>query len=251
MLTLRSEAPEVTVAGRDHDVVEVWADAGRASRYIPVDSSFDVDQGGRLSDVGKSPGGQAELLCVLCEPRLERGKRFPAEPHEFRPQHRDLLAPRGKGITARQTELDAAESRVPLREGSQVILWGGQTGRKQPSGGSVEVRSASCRATFYNRQPVRCEDESGKLAPKELCGGQPGAVELRLLGGASGEPHRHRVMDGRAHHVERQQSFLLTEAHELPLGPRAWREPLGADMKRLEQVGLPGPVLTHHQDDSG
>ena len=41
----------------------------------------------------------------------------------------------------------------------------------------------------------------------------------------------------------------LTEADELRIVPRARREPLSADVKRLEQVRLPGAVRAGHEND--
>jgi hypothetical protein len=50
---------------------------------------------------------------------------------------------------------------------------------------------------------------------------------------------------------ERDCRGRLVEPDQVPLRPRTRREALRADVERLEEVRLAGPVLADHEDDSG
>src|SRR5262249_7845143 len=76
------------------------------------------------------------------------------------------------------------------------------------------------------------------------------AVELRGLAGRRCELDAHVVAHVVAVDAERNEGASLAGANHARVGPRARRETLSAEMDRLEEVRLAGPVLARHEDDA-
>src|SRR5581483_6061716 len=122
--------------------------------------------------------------------------------------------------------------------------------RKQPSRGAIEVRPAHGRAALDDREPVGGEDQRGALASELLGRTETGAVDLGTLPFASAERDVDPHVRAAACAGETDPGSLLPEADQLRVGPRARREALGADVKRLEQVRLAGAVRADGQDET-
>ena len=138
-----------------------------------------------------------------------------------------------------------------MRECGGVLGRKARARRLQPPDDPVEVRTSRCRATLDHSEPVGCEDECRQIAPEELGGSQTGPVELRRLRRPRDELHSHLVTDTVARDGKRKRRLGLTETDQLALRARTRRETLRPDVKRLEQVRLPRPVLTDDEHDPG
>jgi hypothetical protein len=143
------------------------------------------------------------------------------------------------------------ERRVPLCKRRCVVRREMRPCRKRSAERSVEVRTPSRRSGFHDRKPIRGEDERGGLASQLLCCPQPRPVHLCPLPVNGRERETH--LDRRLAPASREPDLrrLSSEADQLRVGPRAGREPLRADVKRLEQIGLAGAVGTDREHEAG
>jgi hypothetical protein len=162
----------------------------------------------------------------------------------------DLLRPRLERLSGRVAAGDSPQSSVPLRDSGTVFDRQPGAGGDEPPQRAIEVRTSRRGPALDHDEPVRREDECGDLRAQLLGRAyrrpvQAGALALPRL-------QRHLELDRHtaAHSAERNPARLLPEADQLRIGARARREALRADVQRLEQVRLAGPVPPHHEHES-
>jgi hypothetical protein len=138
-----------------------------------------------------------------------------------------------------------------LRERTAVLA--GQAGLRglDAAEHAVDVGAADRRTALHDSKSIRYEDERGEARAELLGRGGRRAVETNPL--ALAERHRHLRPHRRAALAahEADARGLLAEADEPRLGPCARREPLGADVDRLEQVRLADAVRAYDDDQPG
>jgi hypothetical protein len=105
------------------------------------------------------------------------------------------------------------------------------------------------RPTLDDDKPVRREDERGDLRPQLLGCAHGRSVQPRPLAFARLQRHLELDRGAPAAAAECDACGFLAEADHLRVGARARREALGADVQRLEQVRLAGPVPPHHEHE--
>ena len=169
---------------------------------------------------------------------------------ELRPEIGDALRPRRERVPFGEAELHASKRGVSLRERSRVVLGQARLDGLEPAENAVEVRTAGRGTALDHGESVGREHDRREVAAQGLWRREPCSVELRRLRGAGGQLHADLVPNVVTVEVERDERAALAESDQLPVraGPR--REALRADVQRLEQVRLPGPVLSDDQDDS-
>ena len=115
----------------------------------------------------------------------------------------------------------------------------------------VDVGSPHGRAALDDREAVGDEDERGQAGAELLGGAECGPVQAHLLSLAGDD--RHLGLDGRAALAPAQAypRGRVPEPHEPRLRACPRREPLGTDVQRLEQVGLPGAVRADDEHEAG
>ena len=121
--------------------------------------------------------------------------------------------------------------------------------REEPAERAVEVRPPRRRAALDDTEAVGREDERLESRAQLVGRAERTAVHADPPGVARREDDVDLDRDLGARSCQLHPPRRLTEADELRVVARTGREPLGADMKRLEKVRLPGPVRAGHEDD--
>ena len=83
LLALRPELAQITIAARDHNVVEVWADSRRTALEIACEPLLQRLPRRRLGIVREPRGAQPQLLGSLGERRPQRVERLTAAGYEL------------------------------------------------------------------------------------------------------------------------------------------------------------------------
>jgi hypothetical protein len=115
-------------------------------------------------------------------------------------------------------------------------------GRRPATERAIEIRAPRGRAAFDDDQAVRREDDRRDLAAELLGRLQPCPVQARPLRGPGVQDDVDLERRPAAGAGERDSRAFSPEADQARIGARAGREALGADVQRLEQVRLAGPV---------
>ena len=142
-----------------------------------------------------------------------------------------------------------AEARVPLTDRGRVLVRERGSCRKNSSYDAIEIRAARGGSALHDRKPVWREDESRQLVAEPLSGAQAFAVQLHAPRLVSREDDVGLECRLAQRATEGDAACIGAEADQLGVAARAWREALGPDVERLEQIRLPGAVRPVQQDD--
>ena len=159
-----------------------------------------------------------------------------------------------QGSTAsrrRRAGAGSAKCFVPLRQRAPVLGRKCSERRGEAPQHAVEVGPTDRGPTLHDREPVRDERKRRKTRPELLGRRHRGSVHRDPLSltGSDGD----LGLDGCASFVsfEPYAGRRLAEANKPRLRPGARREALSPDVKRLQEVGLPGAVLPDNEHESG
>jgi hypothetical protein len=188
---------------------------------------------------------------VRGETRLEQEHDIASRFDELAGEPHDTLRPRRDGHRRRETAGDPAQRRVALRDGSAVLgRKRGARGRKPPDD-SIEIRSPSRGWALDHHQAIGSEDKRRHLGAQLLGGPQPCTVQQRTF--ALAEPERDLELDRRPRSIaaDDDATRAFSKADKIRVAARALREPLRADVERLEQVRLASTVRADDQNEPG
>src|SRR5262249_7563008 len=121
----------------------------------------------------------------------------------------------------------------------------------QPAERAVEVRAPHGRRTLDEREAVGGEDERGELASQLFGGAEACAVQDCPLPLVPAQRELDADPGPAPEAVGDDTAGLLADTDDVAVGPRARRETLGAQVQRLDQVRLAGPVRADEQHEPG
>ena len=93
LLALRTERPQIALAGKDADVVQMRAEAGRAALEVAIGAGCEVVGGGRCPLVCQLSIAEPELFGALAEARPQQVDCLRAPLDELGAKPTDLLVP--------------------------------------------------------------------------------------------------------------------------------------------------------------
>ena len=144
LLSLRAEAAQVAIRGKQPHVVQVRPDARGRALDVPLEPRLELGSGRRLAVVDERRARQAELVRDSGESRASSAASVARRAAtSSAPSVADLLRPRRDRVTRREPRSDASQRRVALRDRGRVVGRERCARRLQPRERAVEVRAPS------------------------------------------------------------------------------------------------------------
>ena len=148
------------VAARDHDVVEVRTESGRAALEVAVEPFDERGRGRRRPVVAQLRLFEPELAGPLGEGRLQERQHLAARGDELRSELGGLLRPRLQSGSCGKACGDPAQRRISLRHNGAVVDRQLCARRRGPAESAVEVGAPHGGCALDDPEPVGGEGKA-------------------------------------------------------------------------------------------
>ena len=235
------------------NVVAVRADARSPRARCRSRAAPRALGGRRLAVVARARRRRGRARDVRsAKPGRERGEHLPPEPPRAPPERGDALGPRRERVARR--EPSCTRRSAAFRCASAAAYSCGspaRAGKRRPSTRSKYARRAAGPALDHaSRSGVKTSVGNSRRSASLEASRAPSSSAAFAVARRRASTRTSCATPPRSS-SSATSAAALAEADQLGVRARARREPLRAEMERLEQVRLAGAVLAHDEHDPG